>query len=56
LSYIALGLNFSAIWSGQGNFLLPREIALHAARTGVAGANRLITKLTTAGHARIEGK
>jgi len=45
LSYIALGLNFSAICSGQGNFLSPDEIAVHAARINAEGADQLVAKL-----------
>ena len=48
LSYIALGLNFSAVYSGEGGFLSPHEIGLHLGSINADGATRLTTKLATA--------
>ena len=48
LSYIALGLNFSAAYSGEGAFLSPHEIILHLGYINADGATRLTAKLATA--------
>jgi len=48
LSYIALGLNFSAAYSGEGGFLSPHEIGLHLSYINADGAARLTAKLATA--------
>jgi len=48
LSYIALGLNFSAVYSGEGGFLWPHEIGLNLGSSNADGARRLTTKLATA--------
>jgi hypothetical protein len=48
LSYIALGLNFSATYSGEGGFLSPHEIGLHLGYINADGAARLTMKLATA--------
>ena len=48
LSYIALGLNFSAAYSGEGGFLSPHEIGLHLSYINTDGATRLTAKLATA--------
>src|SRR3954453_3251985 len=48
LSYIALGLNFSAAYSGEGGFLSPHEIDLHLSYINADGVARLTAKLATA--------
>lgn len=48
LSYIAVGLNFSAAYSGKGRFLSPHEIGLHLGYINADGAARLTAKLATA--------
>jgi hypothetical protein len=47
LSYIALGLNFSAAYSGEGGFLSRHEIGLHLSYINADGAARLTAKLAT---------
>jgi hypothetical protein len=48
LSYMTIGLNYSAICSGEGSFLSPNEIALHLTFINSQGAERLQAKVAAA--------